>query len=48
MKMKGTSCKFLKAPKNSLSIQTKLILLCRQSFHEGIYTWVPVQVKLYK
>lgn len=43
--MKGTSCKFLKAPKNSLRTQTKLILLCSQSFHESICTWVSVQVK---
>lgn len=40
MKRKGTSCKFLKAPTNSLRTQTKLILLCSQSFHESICTWV--------
>lgn len=47
MKRKGTSCKFLKA-ENSLRTQPKLILLCSQSFHESICTWVSVQVKLCK
>lgn len=42
MKRKGTSCKFLKAPTNSLRTQTKLILLCSQSFHESICTWVSI------